>query len=295
MKRCNITLTAWQKKYQRIIASREIDDSTRLEKRRYAKALVKIIGGRKQLKKVRPLHIARAIRALWNSGRQIAARRMLVVARDLFGEAVINGYLPQNPARHVKPLSCRVRRARLSFTAWQKIQAALECEKQPWRRQLALLALVSGQRRSDLVRMRFADVWNGHLHIEQAKTGARIALPLKLRLNAINMSLAEVIARCRAYAPFGDTLLRKSTGGALSASSLTLAFTRARAGLFFSWEKDRDAPSLQETRSLSERLYSAQGIDTRTLLGHRRQATTDLYHDDRGLARAEGQWRTLEI
>jgi hypothetical protein len=44
-------------------------------------------------------------------------------------------------------------------------------------------------------------------------------------------------------------------------------------------------------RSLAERLYCGQGIDTRTLLGHKRQAMTDVYNDDRGLSR--GQWRVL--
>ena len=50
-------------------------------------------------------------------------------------------------------------------------------------------------------------------------------------------------------------------------------------------------PSLHECRSLSERLYRAQGIDTRTLLGHKRQQMTDVYNDLRGLD--AGEWKTL--
>lgn len=52
-------------------------------------------------------------------------------------------------------------------------------------------------------------------------------------------------------------------------------------------------PSLHECRSLSERLYRAQGINTMILLGHKHQAMTDMYNDDRGLTR--GEWKTLTL
>ncbi|HCJ5889806.1 TPA: integrase, partial [Klebsiella pneumoniae] len=37
-----------------------------------------------------------------------------------------------------------------------------------------------------------------------------------------------------------------------------------------------------EQRSLSERLYREQGIDTQKLLGHKTMKMTDRYNDDRG-------------
>ena len=40
--------------------------------------------------------------------------------------------------------------------------------------------------------------------------------------------------------------------------------------------------TFHEQRSLSERLYKEQGVDTRKLLGHKTQQQTDRYHDDRG-------------
>ena len=51
--------------------------------------------------------------------------------------------------------------------------------------------------------------------------------------------------------------------------------------------------SLHECRSLSERLYRTQGVNTMILLGHKHQAMTDLYNDDSGLT--AGQWKTLSI
>jgi integrase len=289
-----ITTSAWRKKYEQLIALRQIDDSTRREKARCAKVLCAGIG-KKKLRRVRPVHIARAIRAVWENGQQSKARRMLAVARDMFAEAVCAGCLAQNPAVFVRPLPYRIRRARLTLRHWRRMQNALEIETIPWRRQFAVLALITGQRRSDLVKMRFADVWNGYLHIEQAKTGARIALPLDLRLQALGLSLGEVIDRCRQYSPPGETLLRKSTGAALAATSLTKAFQTVFARAVKWGREDRTVPSLAEIRSLSERLYSAQGIDTQTLLGHKNKATTAIYHDDRGLFREEGRWRKLRI
>ncbi|RGO38690.1 hypothetical protein DXB20_14315, partial [Escherichia coli] len=37
-----------------------------------------------------------------------------------------------------------------------------------------------------------------------------------------------------------------------------------------------------EQRSLSERLYREQGLDTQKLLGHKSRKMTDRYNDDRG-------------
>lgn len=77
---------------------------------------------------------------------------------------------------------------------------------------MLLLALVTGQRQADLQKMAFADIREGHLFIEQQKTGKRIALSLRLKLDAIGVSLGEIIASCQNYAVPGKTLLRKNNG-----------------------------------------------------------------------------------
>lgn len=60
-----------------------------------------------------------------------------------------------------------------------------------------LLPQVTGQRRKDIIRMKFSDVWDGHLHMIQEKTGMRLALPLSLYCEAVGITLHEVIANCR--------------------------------------------------------------------------------------------------
>ncbi len=44
------------------------------------------------------------------------------------------------------------------------------------------LAVVTGQRVGDLCRMKWSDINDGHLHIGQSKTGAKIAIPLALTI-----------------------------------------------------------------------------------------------------------------
>ncbi|SXN60379.1 phage integrase [Klebsiella pneumoniae] len=41
--------------------------------------------------------------------------------------------------------------------------------------------------------MKFSDVWDDMLHIEQEKTGTRLAIPLSLRNEALNITLSDVI------------------------------------------------------------------------------------------------------
>ena len=36
-----------------------------------------------------------------------------------------------------------------------------------------LLAIVTGQRLGDISRMKFSDIWDDHLHVEQEKTGSK--------------------------------------------------------------------------------------------------------------------------
>ncbi len=115
---------------------------------------------------------------------------------------------------------------------------------------------------------------------------------MALRLDAIGRSIEEVIEDCRNYAAPGETLIRRKGGKPLCDASLSARFEQAREGAAITW-KSGTPPSLHECRSLSERLYRAQRIDTKTLLGHKHQAMTDVYNDDRGLS--SGKWITLEL
>ena len=180
---------------------------------------------------------------------------------------------------------------------WSQMREVAKLHNQRWIESMLLLAIVTGQRRADLAKMRFDDVVDGHLQIEQQKQagkgyGARVSIPLTLRLNAINMTVGEVIEHCSHSARPGPTLLRKSGGGAIEQSSLSARFHEVivlvlgkAAHAPFEW------PSLHEVRSLSARLYNEQGEDVQTLLGHKNAEMTAVYIDDRGLT--SGTWKKV--
>jgi integrase len=135
-----------------------------------------------------------------------------------------------------------------------------------------LLTLVTGQRLGDISRMKFCDIWNDHLHFIQEKTGSKIAIPLALRLNAINWSLRYVVVRCRDYAvsPYLVHFLRTTSqaerGAQVKANNLTMNSSKARDNAGIDWG-DGTPATFHEQRSLAERLYDTQGIDTQNCLG----------------------------
>lgn len=240
----------------------------------------------------RPHEIATPTRTM-HAQHPHAAQRLLAEARALFAEAVALGWSDTNPAAEVKMPVARIARERLSLDQWRQIAAYARDNMPPWVSRMIVLALVTGQRRGDLCRMQFDDVRDGHLHVCQEKTGALVRIPLDLRLDIIDISVGEAIEMCRGYAKGNVYLLRKSTGAQLSPDSLSARFETAREGALGMYKGDKMPPCLAECRSLAERLYSAQGIDTQTLLGHTRYKMTELYHNDRGLS--AGQWKTLKI
>ncbi len=281
------TVGQWAVIYRKLVDARPISDKTK-DNRRSALAHVLEYLGSRTISAVRPHEVANMLQDIAKTHPQTAKRVLFEVA-DLFNECMNYGWIDRNPAVSVKAPLCRVQRKRLTLGNWQAIKGHADKSMPLWVRNMLVLALVTGQRRSDLVKMRFADVWDDHLHVEQAKTGTRLALPLALKLNALGVTLAEAIEACRAYTIESEFMLRKANGGRLADASLSARFEEVRKAVLPS--TSGIPASLHECRSLSERLYREQGINTMTLLGHKHQAMTDLYNDDRGLTK--GVWKTL--
>ncbi len=231
------------------------------------------------------------------SGKPRMAQILRAVWGDMFKEAQHAGEVEPgfNPAMATRIPRAKVVRARLSFDEWKAAFEAAE-KLQPYVQNSMLLALVSGQRRTDISNMKFSDVWDGHLHITQSKTGTRLALPISLFLPELNMTLGDVIKRCR------DRVVSKyiihhtrshgsaAPGDPVGGNGLSRVFMEARNMSGLKFPKGTTPPSFHEQRSLAERLYSAHGIDTQTLLGHKSASMTEKYHDDRG-----ANWITLAI
>lgn len=285
------TFSDWIAIYDEILTTRPIGEKT-LGNRRNSLRYLKTELGETTVSSIKPHQVAQLVRRI-HAVHPHTARRVLIEARDCFGEAVAYGWIDSNPAAAVRHMHSKIQRKRLSVEDWLAIHEHAKSSLPPWVSRMLVLALVTGQRRGDLQKMRFADAHDGYLHITQQKTGTKLRLPLALRLEVIGVSIGEAVEACRGYARGDEYLLRKSTGTPLTLCSLSARFETAREGALGIYAGEGDPASLHECRSLSERLYRKQGIDTMTLLGHKHQQMTDVYNDDRGLT--AGNWKTLEI
>lgn len=297
---CGHTLGEWLSEFERVIAERNYAQQT-IKNHTACIAHIRRLWGDRQMGELRPHEIATALKT-FGPEHTSTARRVLAELRDALTEAVHNGWSEANPAALVRPPSHHVIRARLKFETWSAMRTLAQASPQRWVESMLLLAIVTGQRRSDLAKMQFDDIVVGddgehYLRVEQQKkagkpVGARIEIPLKLRLEAIDMSLAEVIKHCRDSAAPGSTLLRKAGGGPIEESSLSARFhEHIVAAVGEGAYRQYEWPSLHEVRSLSARLHHAEGKDPQVLLGHAHHEMTDLYLNDRGLS--SGVWKRV--
>lgn len=286
-----ITVTTWLDRYLAIQQERLETGDIKLNSVKQKKKPVELLrqhSGMMYLKDITTLEIAEVVDMVKAQGYNRMAQVVRTTLIDVFKEAQHAGHVPPgyNPAQATRQPRNRVIRERLSLDEWKAIYAAAE-HHPPYLQCAMLLAVVTGQRIGDISRMKFTDIWDDMLHVEQEKTGSKVALPLSLRCEALNISLREVVAKCRDavvskyLVHFRHSTSQATRGDKVSASSITTTFKKARNRSGLSWP-DGKAPTFHEQRSLSERLYEVQGIDTQKLLGHKSPQQTARYHDDRG-------------
>lgn len=278
-----LTVMEWVNRYiemQELRQERGELKKTTVDSRRSNLALFTEVCGNKMLTSVTVKDIAATLKGKLSEGKNRMAQVIRATISDLFKEAQHTGEVQPgfNPAEATRNPKVKISRERITLDEWRQVFAAAE-KMAPWAQNCMLLAVVTGQRRGDIAEMKFTDIWDDMLHVEQGKTGAKVAIPLSLRCEALDISLREVIARCRDNT-LSPNLIHSIYARRIAKQKLTDAFTTARKKTGLTWK--RNPPSFHEQRSLSERLYAAQGIDTQILLGHRSRTMTEIYHDDRG-------------
>ena len=286
-----ITANTWLDRYWKIqierLESGDIKLNTYKQKAKPV-ALLREWVGTKPISSVNVRDIAEILESYVAEGQPRMAQVIRSVLIDVFKEAQHYGEVPPgyNPALATKQPRQRISRQRLNLDEWRKIYEIADARHQ-YMGNAMLLALVTGQRLGDISNMKFSDIWDDHLHVVQEKTGTKLAIPLSLKLNAINWSLRDVVSRCRDYAvsPYLIHFFRATSmaerGAQVKSNTITMNFSKARDKAEINWGEGTPA-TFHEQRSLAERLYDAQGIDTQKLLGHRSPQQTAKYHDDRG-------------
>lgn len=279
------TLGVWLERYAEILAERKLAENTRRHYRSLAKRAQEILGADTKLRAITALMVSEALGALAKDHPRMA-QALRSFLHESFREAVVQGWLDDNPVRTVRGPAVEVRRARLEFPVFM---AVYERTQTAWLRNAMALALVSAQRREDIALAEFADVHDGAWWVEQGKTGARIAIPLELRLDVFGMSLEDVIRQCRRTGVVSPYLIHQTTargnspvGRRIWKDTISRRFSAELEALGADFG-GKEPPTFHEIRSLSARLYKAQGnVNVQELLGHKSAQTTMIYMDGRG-------------
>ncbi len=195
------------------------------------------------------------------------------------------GWMASNPAEATRAPEVLVKRRRLSLDDFRTVRAKA-FEVNGWLGKAMDLALVTGADRDTISSLeRRANVVGDCLEFQRGKTGVRIAVPLDLELVAAGLVLRDVLKNTSGVASkfivhhvrnFGNA----PAGSRVWVDTISKAFAKAYKLTELAPE---NAPTFHEIRSLSKRLYTAQGnVDTKALLGHQDEKTAALYADPRG-------------
>lgn len=246
------------------------------------------------LAKLRPLHLAEALEDIGDERGARTAQACQSMLKTALTAAVGKGRIDVNPALQLAPVKVTVQRQRFTWETFSQVWAT-RADWPVWLVNAVALALVTGQRREDIAAARFADFdaefWRleqgkGTVATDAGKVGRRLAIPLALRLDALGMSLRDVLTACRRTGVVSKHLIHQvqpygnsPVGSPIFHDTLTKRFSEAVEAVL----KGDNLPTFHELRSLAKRLYKAQGgVDTKALLGHSTDATAALYEDARG-------------
>ncbi|CAM6496618.1 integrase [Klebsiella michiganensis] len=283
----SVTLHSWLERYEKIVASRGLKPKTLID---YASKL-RSIKERMQdipIAEITTKQIAIILNDYANEGKHAMAKLIRSTLGDIFREAIAEGHITVNPVTATRAAKFEVKRTRLTVEEYREIYRAAGTLS-PWVRLSMDLAVLTGQRVSDLCAMSWEDIRDGYLYVEQKKTGAKLAIPVGLKIEELNISLEGVLQKFRKLST-GKTIISSSSGKKLSTTTVSGNFRRARelCGIIFTGEP----PSFHELRSLSARLYGKQVGDSfaQHLLGHKSGSMTATYRDDRGR-----EWDRIEI
>lgn len=142
-------------------------------------------------------------------------REALSTLNNILKLAYDRGWVEQNVAAKVGELP-----PSKAIERWQQDELDLFLSTAPWHLKNAMmLALYTGQRRSDLVKIRWPDYDGATIHVTQKKTGTELWIPVhpKLKQHLAVMALQE---------PIGDFMLVNHYDQPWSPDSLRVAIKR---------------------------------------------------------------------
>lgn len=195
--------------------------------------------------------------------KQTMARLLRSLLLDSFNEAIRTGIIENNPVSITRPPKIQIKRQRLSYEDFIKIIKNSE-DKYKY---IFILSLLTGQRIGDIVKIKWGDIKDSKLYIEQSKTGAKIAIPTNLKLNCIDFSIEDTLRQLKN---------KKETVCGVGVGAIRDHFNKQLPN-------SEHKPTFHEIRSLSARLWEEEKSAefASKLLGHKSMEMTNKYLDDR--------------
>ena len=215
---------------------------------------------------------------------------------EVFKYAISKGLIDENPAEKTLQRKAEPRKRK----RWTKEQFFNMRKSAPeWLKIAMDLAVVTLQRRDDLINIKFDDVKDGYLYVKQHKTGKRLAIKL-------GDDLKDIITRSRKSkiaCPYvihrhpqhikAEVRKRKRHWACVEGDYLTKSISKLRDETdVCNGMKKEELPTLHEFRSLGAHLYRESGFEEayiQALLGHESQAMTQHYLDGHKI-----EWQSVD-
>lgn len=195
-----------------------------------------------------------------------AAHMMLAVFHVLFEHAIDLGVLTTNPARGVKRLEYD-QNAHKPWPAWA-IDRFRESVTGSTRTAFEL-ALGSGQRMSDVLKMRWSDIDRGGINVKQQKTGKALWVPLT----------GDCIEHLRGVKKQGLTIVAGQHGRAVTAHAMRERMRKLRSSLgleeyTFHGLRSTVAVHLAEAGKTDAMIASITGHQSMSIVAHYRRGAS---------------------
>lgn len=212
---------------------------------------------------------------------------------EIFSIAMSKGLCPDNPAAATLKKPEKKQRKRHTLEGLTEIRAVAPT----WLQNAIDLALLTTQRRSDIIKMKWADIKDGWLYIEQVKTTEDSDDEFEelegagyIRLK-IDEEIQKVLDRCKAsdiISPFiihrrplkinNKHKATKEHWTQINLAYLSVEFKKAAdlANPYPTYTAQQK-PTFHEVRALSIHLYKQLGKDPQALAGHASAQMTDMY------------------
>ena len=209
---------------------------------------------------IAPMHV-REYMDIRGQAAKVRANREKALLSHIFNKAREWGYTAlQNPCQGVKGFKETGRSRYITHEEFDKVKAVAHYTLQD----AMDLALLTGQRPADVLKLKRAEIQDGALWIVQNKTGSRLGIEVIGELAAV---IARILARPRNA--IGSHIIQNENGQPLTQDTLRSRFNKARklAGVDFQF-RDIRAKAATDTGDLAH---------SQKLLAHKNRSMTEHY------------------